>query len=246
MALGARYYFDMTRYYFIVISVLFVAVNQTYLYSDMYLWVDEHGTKHLTNKLPPKGVKIIKQLDDQSAKDYEREFVSYFPDGTLNEKQHCHNSYNQRYSKYLSALQEPVFKKPVPEKTQVYRFLWLRTFDVPVCIRINIGSGSSTTLTIKVTNGLGGYFPGDIIKNRTIILTEAQKNEFLDTLLRNKFWDLKNEKRSGKDGARWLIEGIKENKYHVTHSWSPKSNNSIREIGMLMLQLSGNGETGNY
>lgn len=236
----------MTRYYFIILSVLFVAVNPTYLYSDMYLWVDDNGTKHLTDKLPPKGAKIIKHINDKSAKDYETEYVSYFPNGTLDENQRQHNSYNQRYSKYLSALQEPVLGKPVPEKTQVYRFLWLRTFHAPLCIRINIGSGSSATLTIKVTNGQGGYFPGEIIKNRTISLTEAQKNKFLNTLSKNKFWSLTNEKHHGLDGAMWLIEGIKESNYHLVHIWSPKKNNPIREICMLMLQLSEHDETEIY
>ena len=228
----------MIRYYFILLTLIYLLVNTAYVHADMYFWADEYGKEHLTNKMPPKGAKIIRHVDDKSAEEYEKEFILYFSDGTLGENQRSHDNYNHWFSRYLSRMQEPVLWKSNSEKEEIYRFLWLRTFRSPVCIRINISSDSSATVTTKVTNGAGGYLPGELIQNSTVRLSENQKSNFLDTVNKNRFWTLENGKHSGLDGSQWVIEGLKNDEYHVTHIWSPEPNNNIREIGMLMLKFS--------
>ena len=230
--------FDMIRYYFVFVAIIYLLVSTAYVHADLYFWTDEYGKEHLTNEMPPEDAKIIRHVDDRSEEQYKKEFIPYFPEGTLGENQRSHNDYNHWFSKYLSRMQEPVLWKSNAEKEEIYRFLWLRTFQSPVCIRINISSYSSATLTTKVTNGAGGYLPGELIQNSTVRLSENQKSKFLDTVNKNRFWTLKNGKRSGLDGSEWVIEGLKNDEYHVTHIWSPEPNDNIREIGILMLQLS--------
>jgi len=228
----------MIRYYFILVTVIYLLVNTVYVNADLYFWADEYGKDHLTNKMPPKDAKIIRHVDDKSAEEYEREFIPYFPNGTLGENQCSDDDYNRWFSKYLSRMQESVLWQSNSEKEEIYRFLWLRTFRSPVCIRVNISSDSSATLTTKVTNGAGGYLPGELIQNSTVTLSRNQKSKLLDTVNKNRFWTLEKGQSSGLDGSEWVIEGLRNGQYHVARIWSPEANNNIREIGMFMLKLS--------
>ena len=228
----------MIRYYFILVTVIYLLVNTAYVNADLYFWADEYGKDHLTNKMPPKDAKIIRHVDDKSAEEYEREFIPYFPNGTLGENQRSDDDCNRWFSKYLSRMQESVLWQSNSEKEEIYRFLWLRTFRSPVCIRVNISSDSSATLTTKVTNGASGYLPGELIQNSTVTLSRNQKSKLLDTVNKNRFWTLEKGQSSGLDGSEWVIEGLRNGQYHVARIWSPEANNNIREIGMFMLKLS--------
>ena len=65
----------MTRYYFILLTLIYLLVNTAYVHADMYFWADESGKKHLTNKRPPKGAEIIRHVYDKSEVEYEKEFI---------------------------------------------------------------------------------------------------------------------------------------------------------------------------
>ena len=65
------------------------------------------------------------------------------------------------YSSQLRALQEPslltLVKSP---SSECYRFLWLRTFNHPIAIRLEPMSDGTSVLTTKVASGDGGFHPG--------------------------------------------------------------------------------------
>jgi len=76
------------------------------------------------------------------------------------------------------------------QKTESYRFLWLRTFHHPVAIRIDVNADGTSRLTKKISSGAGGYAPSKLIENDTMALTKEQTDWFLREIEGNKFWQL--------------------------------------------------------
>lgn len=153
----------------------------------------------------------------------------YFPDsifGTKTELPIRYARYARDSSDLLRAMKEPsLWQRRVNEKQHAYRFLWKRTFHNPIAIRLDVQEDESGILTIKVMSGAGGYDWGHLKMNESINVTKAQVNEFLKRIQDCKFWDLptSEERRGGrKDGATWIIEGIKNGKYHIVKRWCPK------------------------
>jgi hypothetical protein len=148
---------------------------------------------------------------------------SYFPKGAFSDYSRVDLGRAEWYSKHLKALSEPsllvLAKNP---KLESYRFIWLRTFDHPVTVRLDIRADGLGNLSTKVASGTGGDEPGQIIENTSRPLTQEQTKIFLDRIKQTRFWNLPSyENSSGKDGSQWIVEGIKEGKYHVVDRWTP-------------------------
>lgn len=102
------------------------------------------------------------------------------------------------------ALEEPSLgESSKTQKTESYRFLWLRTFHHPVAIRIDVNADGTSRLTKKISSGAGGYAPGKLIENDTMALTKEQADWFLREIEGNKFWQLPSiqETPGGCDGS---------------------------------------------
>jgi len=147
---------------------------------------------------------------------------------------------NSWYSRMLTALGEPALFD-LKTESEIYRFTWLRTFHNPIAFRIEKGD-SGITLTTKLCAGAGGYNPGPIALDRTIALTSDQWETFLEKLKILNFWSIPStEKRSGRDGAVWILEGRTQSAYHFPSRWSPPYTGDARyaECGKYLLALSG-------
>ena len=175
--------------------------------------------------------------------------VEYFPAGSLDQTPQSSYTKEQRYSDQLQALKEPsLWELSKVRKVQTYRFLWLRTFNRPISVRLDINQNGTSLLTTKATSGQGGYKPGKLTMNKTRTLTKEQTAWFLDRLAELGFWGLPAYEKPqegvglngektveiGLDGAQWILEGVKDGKYQVTDRWSPKSG-PVRVLGIMML-----------
>jgi hypothetical protein len=161
----------------------------------------------------------------------------YFPPGSLEDASRIGPSLSETYSKHLLALQEPsLWSLSKNQDEQTYRFLWLRTFDQPVAVRIDVNADGTSRLTIKMASGAGGYGTGKLVRSDTYTLTREKTTWFLGKIEENKFWGLPSidRTRMGADGAAWVIEGARNGSYHVVDRWSP-DNGPVRIIGLLML-----------
>ena len=128
----------------------------------------------------------------------------------------------QWYSNHLRTFIEPLlFNKKIDR--EIYRFLWLRTFNNPVLIRIE-KSNKDFKLFWKVTNGAGGYKPGNLILNKEKKITEYDWNSFLKLIDISNFWKMKTVKVDipGNDGAQWILEAQSDGKYQVVDRWTPQ------------------------
>lgn len=145
------------------------------------------------------------------------------------------------YSEYLTVLNEPSFwKLSQINSEETYRFLWLRTFHEPVSIRLEIITNQSAKIVVKQSNGLGGYEPGKLVLNDTIMISPKELNHFYTLIDTSNFWNLPvnpDPNWIGEDGSQWIIEGIKNNNYHLVDMWSPYDS-AFRTLGLYLIELS--------
>ena len=122
------------------------------------------------------------------------------------------------YSKHLKALNEPVLSDTLP--TKIYRFTYLRTFDNPIVIRLE-NHNDIVSIHWKVSNGAGGYEPGEIIVNESMELTTKEWSLIENKINSIDFWTLPTTETEimGTDGSQWILEGKYLGKYKVVDRW---------------------------
>lgn len=145
---------------------------------------------------------------------------------------------NEWFSKMLFALQEPIISNYNGSK-ELYRFTWLRTFHHPISIRLE-KQGSMIQLFSKVSDGSGGYDPGNMMFDTAITQTKKQIDTVNSKLKNATFWNLPTltDNDRGKDGAMWIIEVYKEGQYKVVVQSSPNKGDSFRAIGEYLFSIS--------
>ncbi len=122
------------------------------------------------------------------------------------------------YSEHLSALDEPVLSDTLP--TKIYRFTYLRTFDNPIVIRIE-NDNDTISIHWKVSDGAGGYEPGEIIESESNKLSKEDWELIENEIDSIDFWNLPTVESGlmGTDGSQWILEGKTLGKYKVVDRW---------------------------
>jgi hypothetical protein len=162
----------------------------------------------------------------------------FFPPKVLAQDQPGNQFRNNWYSKHLRAMKEESLYSSDEGWRENYRFLWLRTFNHPVAVRI-WKCGSVRFISVKELDGAGGYEPGKLKLDRKRELTPEEWSGFMRHLDDSCYWQLLSQDHAdGNDGSQWIFEGIKGGRYHVVDRWTPQ-NGSYRELCLFMLQLSG-------
>lgn len=136
--------------------------------------------------------------------------------------------YVEWYSEQLRAMNEPpLCEAPRSEDTHAYRFLWLRAFDNPILVKIEIKPDGTGVLWLKITSGRGGEERSELIREERKALTEDNVKSLLQYLEGSNFWDLptrvEHTHMVGLDGAQWITEGVKDGRCHIVDRWSPKT-----------------------
>jgi hypothetical protein len=140
------------------------------------------------------------------------------------------------YSTQLRALREPSLLALASQPhAEAYRFLWLRTFHHPVAVRLSLQADGHWVLDTKAASGAGGYSPGTLTTSTSRNLSALEAQDFLSRVEKVGFWDAPNpvDDQTGTDGSQWIIEGVRNGKYHVIDRWMPKSG-PARELGMIL------------
>lgn len=187
----------------------------------------------------------------------------YFPAGTFAEREHPDRlppagdrnfdpeaKRRQNYSEtldYLGAASLSCGAKPAEE---TYRLVWFRSFDVPVIVQAS-RTGGSRTIDIVMPNENDP--DGKPVRRYHRSLSLSEWSRIADGLARIDFWRLPPYdeltgafripgstdvlvRTSGKDGARWIIEG-RTDRYHVIDRWS--DDDAVTAVGRIFLDLSG-------
>ena|SRR3989338_3048472 len=151
--------------------------------------------------------------------------ANFFPDKAFSEKQDANDFVVGWYSKHLVALGEnSLWENRETKGLFVYRFLSLPTWGSPTAITFRLNDEGTGKLVIKKTDGQGGYEPGKLVLDKTISLDERQTKEILEQFKKLDFWKLPvKDDVMGLDGTQWIIEGVKEGRYHIVDRWTPGS-----------------------
>ena len=164
----------------------------------------------------------------------------YFPVNALDPRDPRGDGFRRRwYSSHLLAMGEPSLSCG-PESRETYRFVWLRTFHRPISVRAT-KHHNVAKLTVVELDGAGGYAPGKVASTVEKELSRKDWAMLETTLAAIDFW--KMPARSGVDdlgldGAQWIVEGRRPDKYHIVDRWSPRTG-PYREVGLWFLKAAG-------
>lgn len=173
--------------------------------------------------------------------------------------------YQNWFSSSLYAFKEPIFYNYYLGR-DIYRFLWLRSFDRPIVFVLNRDS-KNVWLMVKILDrqprfidqtilkplpihGKGlkvelvpdsvikGDRKADIVFSKKINLTLTEWNRVDSLIKATDFWNIPPSKEAtGTDGSQWIIEAHTRERYRFVQRWAPKDN--FRKIGEYLIELSG-------
>lgn len=146
---------------------------------------------------------------------------------------------------FLFAFEEPYIDTTQIDKTKS----WLRivadpTFRTPFCITIEL-KNNRTYLTLKTTDGQGGYYSGLLNFSVTKTYSDSLYNNFSKLLHEASFWNL--ERKPGDTGCNstdasgWTFEAIENEHYNIFELSDPLFCGSpeimrIGQIGQLLVE----------
>jgi len=133
-----------------------------------------------------------------------QERMQYFPANIFYDSPVLDAGVIKWYSKYLSVLGEPsLWAESKDSKRELYRFLWVRTWDQPISVRVVRNDDGSATLTLKVATGSsGGDRPGKLSVVRTKKLNKDEFDAVADKFAASGFWTMAPTVPSNGNGRR--------------------------------------------
>ena len=146
------------------------------------------------------------------------------------------------YSKHLQAAGEPsLFERTRGGRSDVLRFLWLRTFHAPIVIRIEDMRQPRPRMIATELSGQGGYAPGRVTRRIKRMLTVKEAAALRRQLAIHNPLVLpagSDNCDSSGDGSQWIIERAAGPRYKLVDRWRP-DRGPVRTAGMAMLRLTG-------
>jgi len=188
---------------------------QLYEYLGEYTKSRELKTDNFQSSYFP--VSAFVGLPENWEKNFSIDVITYVSDFSVSGVESAIFSINW-YSKHLKALNEPVLSDTLSAK--IYRFTYLRTFDNPIVIKIE-NKNDSISILWKISDGAGGYEPGEIIENESKELTTVDWQLIENKIDSIDFWNLPTVENEllGTDGSQWILEGKALGKYNVVDRW---------------------------
>jgi len=161
--------------------------------------------------------------------------AAYWPPGTFDSDPNLDGFVRAWYSSQLCAMGEPRLSAPNSSDLTVVRFLWLRSFDPGIAIRVTRSSDTYRLTAIRL-DGAGGYAPGSVDLREERTLTASEWSQVSATLHRSNYWALPTSDRSndGLDGSQWIVEVADADKHHVVDRWMGRD---VLAIGKVLLKL---------
>ena len=136
----------------------------------------------------------------------------------------------------LTDLKEPIINElEMCDGCEMYRFTWLRTFDNPICIRLE-RKNDLFKLVYKIGYGAGGYEPKGLKKTKSIKILKTEWDYFVKLLYQTGLDTIPNRfYLPMTDGASWILEQRTGFEYKGHKTNSPSSNFEICCLYLLEL-----------
>lgn len=141
------------------------------------------------------------------------------------------------YKQQLAAFKESLLTTD-NSPNHIYRFIWLRTFNNPISVRIE-KHNDDYNLYWKVTDGKGGYEPGKLVIDKQKRITKENWKKFLSLIKQVNFWNMQQnlEEPPVSDGAQWVLEGKSASLYHFVDIQSPGASSSYYKCCYFLIRL---------
>lgn len=134
-------------------------------------------------------------------------------------------------------FQSSFIEKSKNEDFHAYRFLWTRSFHFPASFNLEINTDGSAQLIVKGLLGIGSLYTEELAKSKSFKISKNAVKKFLDYLEKADFWNMpQDEPPRGLDGANWIIEGVKNGRYHIVDRWCPEEG-PFREAALYLIKL---------
>jgi hypothetical protein len=143
------------------------------------------------------------------------------------------------YGGHLSAMQEPpIWNLHLPQGEEIYRLLYLPTFSRPILFRVTFNGAQDPVITIKLTNGRGGYEPGILIYEQSKRLTEEELVSLIHHMEALAFLSASPAgppEIATLDGDAFVLEGVTQGRYHAITRHSPVRlyDENLKQIGQI-------------
>ncbi len=163
----------------------------------------------------------------------------YFPAGAVFGDAWREYRFHRMHAQELEQFQEPVLHTRVADPAaHVYRFIWLRSFDPSIVVRLEVRADGSAVAVFKESE-VGGPAPRAGRREVHREVEASQVNSFLDALARSDFWRARNDDEEvGIHGAIWTCEAVSGGTYKVTFRWSPREG-PYRDAMLRLVALAG-------
>lgn len=140
------------------------------------------------------------------------------------------------YSKYLRAMHEPSLA--CETRQPVYRFLWLRSFEDPIVVRIEKRGDGMFLAAVRLGIARDGGF-GEEVARIERALSRREIDAIDRTLADARIWDAPDIQRlTGLDGAQWIVEARDGKRYRLHKAWSP-ARGRVHDLGMAFIAATG-------
>lgn len=145
----------------------------------------------------------------------------YFPVGLFSRYLELSEWEARWYASELRQLREPSLLEAKNRRGySVYRFLLIPSFSPSLVIRLVVNPDGTGTLATKLRTNIRGEDENAPLEQTSAVSFE-QVNDFVNLLRDADFWSSPTAKsRYGFDGEEWLLEGKRNDKYHVVDRWS--------------------------
>jgi hypothetical protein len=132
----------------------------------------------------------------------------------------------QVFTKFLARSGEPSLYKLISDhEAHSYRLLWLTPAGRLVTVRLSVlQEGGGTLFTKVLTGSRGARYPDTVLVNRQTSVSKKEVAQLLDLMASNQFWSLSETAPAPRvlDGEFWLLEGVRNGKYHAAYRYSPQ------------------------
>lgn len=106
-----------------------------------------------------------------------------------------------------------------------------------MAFRLTIKAGRTSELVVKKTRTASRGAPVELVLDKTIPISREETKALLETLEQSRFWDLATEWGGrGLDGTIYIVEGIKNGKYHIVER---SSGGSMMGWALMLMNKSG-------
>jgi hypothetical protein len=161
----------------------------------------------------------------------------FFPVGALSSDRKIDEIRADLYSEELKVLHEPsVWQESRRSHDTVYRFVWLRAFHSPLCVRLEIRSDTAS-ITSKEGQFHGAAHRGRLLRTKTSLVPRSQVDKFLRDVAEDHFWTSPspNSDLGGPDGSEWILEAADHGHYKVLVAYMASGSNPVRVLGFKLL-----------